>query len=59
MKTAMRMKAEFLCSLRTAEMATPRTHMIITLYTDIPTYYTTGGHHGKYVKKETQHVRNI
>ena len=38
MKTEMRTKEALGCSLRTAEMATPRTHMIVTLYTDIPTY---------------------
>ena len=37
-KTEMRMKKMFLWSFRTAVMATPRTHMIMTLYTDIPTY---------------------
>ena len=41
MKTEMRTKEALGCSLRTAEMATPRTHMIVTLYTDIPTYLQT------------------
>ena len=38
MNTEMRTKEALGCSLSTAEMATPSTHMIVTLYTDIPTY---------------------
>ena len=42
MKTEMRTKEALGCSLSTAEMATPSTHMIVTLYTDIPTYLHRG-----------------
>ena len=38
MNTEMRTKEALGCSLSTAEMATPSTHMMVTLYTDIPTY---------------------
>ena len=41
MKTEMRTKEALGCSLSTAEMATPSTHMMVTLYTDIPTYLHT------------------
>ena len=36
MKTEISRKLAFCCSLSTAEIATPNTHMMVTLYTDIP-----------------------
>ena len=38
MKTEISRKLAFFCSLSTADIATPNTHMMVTLYTDIPTY---------------------
>ena len=38
MKTDISRKLTFFCSYSTDEMATPSTHMIVTLYTDMPTY---------------------
>lgn len=37
-KIDMMAKLAFFCSSRTALIATPKTHMMVTLYKDMPTY---------------------